>query len=139
MATKKKPSTKKISPKKGTPKSQGVREEGPKGWLFQALESAYARLGPPTAYKERPEKKLKVKKGAKAFESHFQPGKREEVLAPLGMNHWAQRLSEYKLRKSAAAGPLPQEHLPMPGMPAIPGQNNWTPLGPSIIARGQAS
>ena len=56
------------------------------------------------------------------------------------MSHWEDVLREYKQRKvRTLARAMPGALVPPPGMPAIPGQNNWTPLGPSIIARGQTA
>lgn len=147
MATKKARPAKKAAAKKAARKKERKSErhyEGPREWLFPMPEETYMRLGPKEkeevesapAVSASPAKKAMMK----SFVSSYHEGKGESVLAQLPRAHWEDRLGEYKKRKVAAhAGVTAAAGVGViaPGMPAVPGQNNWTPLGPSIIARGQ--
>jgi hypothetical protein len=105
------------------------------------LEETYMRIRPKEEAegqaRERPPKPAAaaaalVKAGK--FASAYHEGEGESVLARLPRTHWQDVLSEYHKRrvaKRAAVAAL------APGMPAVQGQNNWTPLGPSVVARGQ--
>jgi photosystem II stability/assembly factor-like uncharacterized protein len=75
--------------------------------------------------------------------SRLQPGHGDEVLGDVPRDYWQQRLREYQERKAAAA----QQRMESSGkgtsrslaeMAAVPGVNNWIPLGPAVAARGQA-
>jgi hypothetical protein len=121
------------------------REGGPRGWLNPILESAYSRLvprdQPEPAAMAAPPGAPGLALAAPAFASRLQPQRGEEVLAPVDQNLWLDRLAEYKRRKAAAAGPAAAPHPGFgiaPPMPAIPGQRNWAPLGPSVVLNGQA-
>ena len=71
-------------------------------------------------------------------------GRSKKVAAPstdwvklntsLPMSYWKDSLTEFHRRKAAAArsGPARQRS------PGVPGQNNWTALGPAVLARGPA-
>lgn len=154
MARKNTTRQKKAYPQKRQ-KSEAVREQGPRKWLFPDLESAYTRLIP---REEAPAEKLRAgraearraakkarPRGKKAgvFQSRLQPGRGEEVMERVAPTFWTNRLAEYKRRKVLGGPPRVAPRIAMeavmPGMPAIPGQNNWLPLGPSIVARGQAA
>src|ERR1051326_8347547 len=114
---------------------------GPREWLLPMLEETYMRIRPKEEAegqaRERPPKPAAaaaalVKAGK--FASAYHEGEGESVLARLPRTHWQDVLSEYHKRrvaKRAAVAAL------APGMPAVQGQNNWTPLGPSVVARGQ--
>jgi len=58
-----------------------------------------------------------------------------DKLADLPRTYWEDVLAEYQRRRTTQAA-VRGAVIP-PGMPAIPGQNNWTPLGPGVLARGQ--
>jgi hypothetical protein len=118
--------------------------EGPAEWLLPQLEEAYSRLGPKgemeaaaRAPKARPRAAAaRGVKAGKAFASVHQEGRGEDVLSGLERTYWYDRLEEFHRRRTRVA--KARRALPArPGMPAIPGANNWTPLGPSIVARGQ--
>jgi hypothetical protein len=114
--------------------------EGPAEWLLPMMEEAYTRLRP----KDEPERPARVPAGppragvrVPAFSSVHRAGKGEEVLADLPLSYWEDVLREYQRRKHAAAGPRPARRSMVIGMPVVPGANNWTPIGPSVISRGQ--
>jgi len=151
------------SPRKTTAKAKAVPAirdkrpyEGPVEWLFPMLEGAYARLGPKDedggadgravgvrAVRRGPRSKrtglaAAVDRAAKRVGHHETLD--EVPLADLPMTHWEDVLREYKERKiAAAAASAGTRAAIVPGQPAISGQNNWTPLGPSVVARGQTN
>lgn len=124
-------------------------DEGPRRWLTPMIESTYSRLIP--REQELPEPQI-VKAEAAAVArlvkqpvvelpsqpaplmSLLQPGRGDEVLNVPQRDYWVQQLREYQQRKVAAA---PEFAVVPPGAPAIPGINNWVPIGPAVIARGQ--
>src|SRR5262249_9776157 len=80
------------------------------------------------------------KKGAlkQPFTSAYQPGEGESVLARVPQSFWQDRLGEFHKRRvgrhparaeQAARGPQPAGPV-LPGVPALPGGDNWTPIGP---------
>jgi hypothetical protein len=140
----------KKSPKKQPSPSKGQRvkepEGGPAAWLFPLREGSYSKLvasdsPEPLEPARRPQKatarKAAKMRPAKAFASVLQPDKGEEILAQVADDFWITRLAEYKQRKSSAA--LLRAQNAIAPMPAIAGANNWIPLGPSVVARGQAA
>ena len=143
-AKKSKPVKRAAKPAKLAAKSEKFkieREEGPLGWLSPMLEEAYMRLGPKGEAEARPARRAfgKAKPGAKVstFESVHHEGKGESVLADLPRTHWEDVLREYQQRKAASTSrPSGVRGLAIP-MAVVPGANNWTPLGPSVVARGQ--
>ena len=145
MATKKKPA-RKFKPRALKRTSVTLEgDEGPMKWLSPMLEEAYMKLQPKKeaeaetaarakAGKPKPAAKGRAKKAA--FKSVHHAGKGESVLASLPRTHWEDKIRKFRERK-AAMGHTAATLLA--GMPAVPGQNNWTPLGPSVIARGQTA
>ena len=126
----------------------GVRlpYEGPVSWLFPRLEQTYTRLGPkeevaPALLKPRraPARSAAAKVVAAAadampHEERLVDGK----LADVPKDYWASVLGHYHRRRLTTVPRLSADVAALaPGMPAIAGQNNWTPLGPSVVARGQ--
>src|SRR6266571_3553477 len=124
-------------------------DEGPLRWLPPVIESAYSRLAPreqelseqeivdaeslaATRRVSQPGDEYPLE--ATPFVSHLQPGRGDEILAAIKHDYWVQRLGEYQQRKVTAAPGL----VNVPGMPAIPGVNNWLPIGPAVVAQGQA-
>ncbi|MCE7989078.1 MAG: hypothetical protein DYG89_48615 [Caldilinea sp. CFX5] len=109
-------------------------ERGPLGWFLPRIEETYSRLAPRDA--APPPTPAAMPLGGEAFASNLQPGQGESVLAQVSPTVWRDRLAEYKQRKAAALlHPLPMA-LP-PGAPALPGANNWRPLGPTVVLQGQ--
>src|SRR3954451_13443044 len=126
--------------RKSTDKGPAKRHyEGPLEWLFPMLEETYGRLGPKEVQvspREVAAKRLSRPAG-RAVALRADSIRHEErldarKLAPVSMGYWEEQLSEFKRRKVAARGRA--MGAAPPGMPAVPGQNNWTPLGPSIVA-----
>jgi hypothetical protein len=121
--------------------------EGPMGWLSPMLEEAYMKLRPKeeaeaearSADKAKPSRLTRAKKGVAKkipFKSVHHPEQGESVLASLPRTQWEDQLRKFRERK-AAVGHTADDLLA--GMPAVPGQNNWTPIGPSVIAHGQTA
>jgi hypothetical protein len=128
--SKKKPSTK----RRKTAKKAKRFYEGPAEWIMPMMEEAYMRLRPKGEVEVRPAPPAarKKRRGAKAlgFMSVHQEGQGESILADLPKSYWEDLLREYKKRKGASRSPA----IPMP---VVPGANNWTPIGPSVMSRGQ--
>ena len=105
------------------------------------MESAYTKLVPrEQAAEYAPVAAGPAPAGAPLngpFRSLLQPGLGENVLAAVPQETWLDRLREYKLRKNATLGIAAPRSAPIPG-PAIPGQRNWAPLGPTVVLNGQA-
>lgn len=165
MATKK-PKSKKTAKTKLTakakvqvPKPKAVERQdgGPREWLVPMLEGTYSRLVPKEqepaeeqlvkaeaeAAKSREKKPREMTPPpARALESRLQPGRGSDVLADTPRDFWTKLLREHQERKAQAAAPAAPEDTtgggPFPAKPAVPGQNNWVPLGPSAVAKGQA-
>jgi photosystem II stability/assembly factor-like uncharacterized protein len=129
--------------------------EGPVEWLFPMLEQAYATLGPktpPSRTAGGPRPKASVARAAPSALTkavNHAAGKirhRErlsgDALAELPLTHWEDVLREYKQRKMAEVVPKATRRRAggtPPAMPAILGANNWTPLGPSVVAHAQTA
>jgi hypothetical protein len=120
------------------------REGGPRKWLFPILETAYTKLiSREQAQAERGAARrssVAATSGrTRVFRSSLQAGRGEDTLAPVPQDHWVDVLAEYKQRKVSS---LPLEALTAARAahtgPVIPGQKNWTPLGPSVVLNGQA-
>jgi len=115
-------------------------------WLFPRLEETYTRLGPKDEVEpalQRPRRSAARSAAARAVaaaaatiphDERLVDGRLEDV----PRNYWEEVLAAYHRRRVATEAPrLAAARALLPGMPAIPGQNNWTPLGPGIVARGQ--
>ena len=142
MVAKKRASTRRTAEKRR-------RYEGPVEWLFPMLEEAYTRLGPrdvvepalvapsrPPAPRSNPGRAIAAAANAIRHEEKLVEGR----LATLDRSYWEDVLREYHERRvgavKAEVGAAAAAVI-APGMPALPGQNNWTPIGPSVVARGQ--
>jgi hypothetical protein len=122
--------------------------EGPVQWLFPRLEETYTRLGPkgevepalqqPSSSPPMTEMGLAVAAAAERIphEERLVEGR----VASVPREYWADILAAYHRRRVATETPaLAAIDVVPPGMPAIPGQNNWTPLGPGVVGRGQTA
>jgi hypothetical protein len=109
-----------------TTREEGHGEDrGPMGWFVPQMEAAYSSLRPLEAFREHDSLRF----------AHFFADVEAAPAPRVAMDFWTQRLSEFARRKAdarARAGSAP-------GAPAIGGVNNWYPIGPSVVARGQAS
>jgi hypothetical protein len=113
------------------------------------LEETYTKLQPKeqaeaaeaAAKARKPPRGAKGKAKARAFVSTHQKGLGESVLAELPRSHWEDQLLRFHRRKARPANrpTAAREALIAPGMPALPGQNNWTPIGPAVMTRGQTA
>ena len=126
--------------------------EGPAEWIMPMMEEIYSSLKPKeeveagAAIKAKP-KAMPRAEGAKAgeklpFVSAYQEGQGESVLAPSPRAYWQDVFQEFHKRRveghrarMEALGV--KAVVPGPPMPAIPGQNNWTPLGPAVVEHAQ--
>jgi len=97
-------------------------EDGPLGWLRPVLESAYSLLEP------RGVAHAPIAGAARALKSSLQL-EGNATLASVAQTDWRALLGEYKRRKAAAA---------LVPAPAVPGGQNWLPLGPTMVLDGQA-
>lgn len=105
---------------------------GPREWLFPMLEETYARLGP----KDETSGGL-ITMSAPADGTAMSASVNEDVMSAIPLSHWQDQLREYHQRKLLRVSLTPQAADITPGQPSIPGENNWTPLGPGVVARGQ--
>lgn len=119
------------------------RESGPRKWLLPTMESSYALLVP----RERYEASIAARGGAEAARaggpritrSTIQPERGEAALATVDQTLWIDRIAEYRQRKAAAfqVEAMRPRAARRPGA-VVPGDKNWTPLGPSVVMNGQA-
>jgi hypothetical protein len=128
-------------------------DSGPKQWLLPLMESAYTKLVPrgqavPAPAPGAVRRALAAASaapagGPAAFLSQYRPGLGQEVLATPDNDIWMKRLEQFRRRTSSIARTTRRALIaaaaaPAPGAPAIPGQKNWAPLGPSVVINGQA-
>src|SRR5216117_3639904 len=106
--------------------------EGPAEWIMPMMEEIYSRLQPKSSVSKVAPRAVRAARGARrAFLSTYQHGQGEEVLARVERDYWHRTFQQYherrveSTRRQGAAGVAA-----LPPMPAIPGQANWTPLGP---------
>jgi hypothetical protein len=114
--------------------------------LFTFLaESRNAKLGPRDWHEELPHHDLtgSDKAGEEDTPSIFIPGPGEAGLAQPSASRWVdvrsaftQRLLIYRGGARSNGKGMDGGSLPQPG---VPGRNNWIPLGPSAIRKGQAT
>ena len=125
--------------------------EGPAEWIMPMMEEVYSKLGSKTeaertasakAKKTRPKGKPKKGESSLAFVSSYQEGQGESVLADVPQTYWQGRLQEFHKRRvevhrarMEAFGP--DRFAAGTTMAAIPGQNNWTPIGPAVVEHAQ--
>jgi hypothetical protein len=129
-----------------TPDRKRRPYEGPVEWLFPRLEETYMRLGPKEDVEpalQRPRRSAARSAAARAVAAAAETIRHDERLLDgklegVSRNYWEEVLGEYHRRRLATEAPrLAAARALLPGMPAIPGQNNWSPLGPGVVARGQ--
>ncbi len=148
-------STRKAAKKATAKSSAGKRKlrtyDGPAEWIMPMMEEVYSRLRPkeqddrPVAKRSpAPRSTVKAAKGksTRPFVSAYQDGQGESAFAVLPKEYWADKLKEYHTRRSDSPGRLrglvSRITAPVRGaMPVIPGQNNWTPLGPGVVEHAQ--
>lgn len=123
---------------------------GPQRWLLPILEAGYSRLVPrEQAPSDEDEEVLdRAALAPSPIEaaidiSVLHPGTRPAAYGPIGDTFWRDRLAEYKQRKVAAresrsVADLGEFAFGLMAMPALPGVTNWVPIGPAVVARGQA-
>jgi hypothetical protein len=107
---------------------------GPREWLYPMLEEVYSKLGP----KEEVETALATLAAPAGMVAGPAARPNETVLASLPLSHWQGLLGEYHRRRVAARS-VDLGGAMARGLAAVPGQNNWTPLGPGVLARGQTT
>jgi photosystem II stability/assembly factor-like uncharacterized protein len=110
-------------------------DEGPLEWFTPLMEETYFRLAP--RGEPRPPARAALPAGRRAFESRHEAGASESALSTPPPTVWQDRLREYKARKAAAMLRPVAEAAMVAGAPAIPGGNNWLPLGPTVVLNGQ--
>ena len=122
--------------------------EGPVQWLFPRLEETYTRLGPKDEVEpalQQPGSTPPVTEMGLAVAAAAERIPHEERLVEgrvtsVPRDYWADVLAAYHRRRVATETPaLAAIDVVPPGLPAIPGQNNWTPLGPGVTGRGQTA
>ena len=132
-------------------------EGGPRSWLVPRLEAAHSAMRPredadeleaglaarerrvvkaATQAKGKPKARRRAPAGA--LVSRLQPGRGDDVLAEPSRDFWRTRLQDYYERKGKIAEAMASGAALAAGMPALPGANNWVPIGPAVAARGQA-
>jgi hypothetical protein len=82
--------------------------------------------------------------GDNGFRSVWQPGRGKEILADLPSTYWLDLMQEYRKRQIVARkrakarfNEIVDFNRDVPPAPGILGTNNWTPIGPSVVRRGQ--
>ena len=117
------------------------RERGPRKWLFPMRESTYTKLVPRDQAEARAavsEPPVTAAGSEEMFASRLRPGEGANVLAAAAQDVWVDRLARYKRRKTVRVQEIRTRAAAPPVGPIIPGQKNWSPLGPSVVLNGQA-
>lgn len=129
------------------PLDGGEKDGGEAGMIFSMLtELRYGKLGPRDWYEKLPQKTLEEDDQP----SLFIPGPGKAAIAKLPPSLWMDVRAAYAERllrthpcrgsDQTNLGIVPGSHkgdgLPQPG---ISGANNWIPIGPAAIRRGQAT
>jgi photosystem II stability/assembly factor-like uncharacterized protein len=117
------------------------RERGPRKWLFPMRESTYTKLIPRDQAEARAavsEPPAASAESEEMFASRLRPGEGANVLAAAAQDVWVDRLAKYKRRKTVRVQEIRTRAAAPPVGPVIPGQKNWSPLGPSVVLNGQA-
>ena len=138
MATR--PRTQKSSTQSAKPKKERRHYGGPTEWLFPRMEEVYSKLIPKAQAEQEAmvvARSPQAMSSVTGFRSTFHEGRDESVLSTPPSSFWQQRLEQYHQRRLGVGAARPRGLAP--AMPAIGGQNNWTPLGPSIVVRGQTA
>jgi hypothetical protein len=113
-------------------------------WVEFLTEVRYARLGPRDWYDHLPHRELGKAKAAQAQAevSLFVPGPGKAALAELPATYWldvrrtvGDRLLREGRKRMRAVGLRTSDGT----APGVPGANNWIPIGPSVVRKGQAT
>ena len=123
---------------------------GPEEWIMPMMEEVYARLEPKRAddgaYVRRAPKTRAMAPSStgpvkRAYVSKFSLGLGASALADLPKDYWKDKLEEYHKRRAETPGRrrglISRLTSGARAMPAIPGQNNWTPIGPAVVEHAQ--
>jgi len=121
--------------------------EGPAEWIMPMMEETYSRLEPKSGARTAAPRATKTARGAQkpkrtgarpAFVSTYQEGQGEEVLARVRRDYWHKTLQRFHQRRvETHRARMEGAVRRFPTMPAVPGQNNWTPLGPGVVEHAQ--
>lgn len=127
---------------------EGDEDRGPGEWFIGWSEARYSRLAErgwveklPHVEGGRREEDAKDKDEAPM--SLFVPGPGKEALKKASPTYW----SDVRLRWSERLG-RPRRHRRgrtgifsdnLPPSPGVPGTNNWVPIGPNVVRKGQAT
>jgi hypothetical protein len=111
-------------------------------WLDFLTEVRYARLGPRDWQDRLPHQALeKAKTVLREGEvSLFTPGPGKAALAELPDTYWLdlRRTLSDRILRERQKRMRAQTTSAVPG-PGVPGSNNWVPIGPSVVRKGQAT
>jgi hypothetical protein len=114
-------------------------------WFGFFTELSYARLGPRDWFRQLPHYELEKpsKDKPRAETSLFVPGPGKAALTELPSSYWSDVRRvwvERLLREQRIIVKRPPRskdgELPQAG---VPGANNWIPIGPSVVQKGQAT
>ena len=113
------------------------------GWVGLLTEMRYARLGPRDWYRNLPQREPERTRGGDAEASSlFVPGPGKAALAELPPGYFAEVRRQHagRLLQAQSLRARGRRGLGGPGpQPGVPGANNWVPIGPSVVRRGQAT
>jgi hypothetical protein len=105
-------------------------------WFGMDLERRYSRLGPRDWSMGLPSVEQALTGTPRT--GLFVPGPGEAALAELPKTYWKDVKNAAAERRRAARGPFVARGVGPTGA-GVPGSNNWIPIGPSVVRRGQAS
>src|SRR5690349_19458097 len=109
-------------------------DEDAKGWLAFATDRSHALLGP------RKEPKPDVVDDPDRDVGLFGGAEDPEAFAKIPKDYWAivkqAQVDRIKATRRAAR-PAPHDDGDL-GEAGVPGANNWVPIGPSVVRKGQA-
>lgn len=139
-------------------------DNGPAEWLLPFWESRYTQMRRKPKLSAAEEKKVEAElrereraamemrlrpdgaeaEAADGFRSALRPGRGDEVLADLPPEYWHDVMLEYQKRRVRTRKKLGARfharidfEAEAPPAPGVLGANNWVPIGPSVVRRGQ--
>ncbi|MEK6225570.1 MAG: hypothetical protein AABM40_04660 [Chloroflexota bacterium] len=112
-------------------------------WFGPLTEVRYTRLAPKEWHAKLPQV-IELKKGAAP--SLLSPGPGPAAMADMAPDYWLKIRQAHgqrrALRNEAVLRSLKNRAAPgaaIPSAPGIPGTNNWIPIGPAVVRKGQAT
>jgi hypothetical protein len=114
-------------------------------WFGFETDLFYAKLGARNWHRQFPQRKVEKpsEKKGRGKTSLFVPGPGRAALNKLPSSYWSDIRHAWVERlhreQRVIIKRAPQTKGGEPPQPGVPGANNWIPIGPSVVRKGQAS